>query len=101
MSYGIIFGLITDLKNQTDLNYHLICSCLSRLSNSTKKIIWSQGGFDHPSFNGSVSWDFSQWQETRINLNLWDHMDDAKSNQHITNPDTHRLIAEQIMSAYV
>jgi hypothetical protein len=86
----------TDLAHQVDENYHMICSCLSRLSTSGKKIIWSQGGFEHPSFGMVQEWDFKPWQVNKINLNLWDHADSPDSHQHIVNPQTHRWIADQI-----
>tara|TARA_R110000803_G_scaffold123627_2_gene191537 strand:+ start:14 stop:667 length:654 start_codon:yes stop_codon:yes gene_type:complete len=87
----------TDLAHQVDENYHMICSCLSRLSTSGKKIIWSQGGFEHPSFGTVQEWDFKLWQENKIDLNLWDHIDSPDSRQHIINPQTHRWIADQIL----
>ena len=88
----------TDLKHQVDENYHMICSCLSRLFSSNKKILWSQGGFEHPSFGSSDKWNFDMWGDSKIDLNLWNHIDDKDSHQHITNPKTHRWIAEQILS---
>jgi hypothetical protein len=87
----------TDLAHQVDENYHMICSCLSRLSASGKKIIWSQGGFEHPSFGTVQEWDFKPWQKNKIKLNLWDHNDSLESLQHITNPQTHRWIADQLL----
>jgi len=87
----------TDLAHQVDENYHMICSCLSRLSTSGKKIIWGQGGFEHPSFGTVQEWDFKLWQENKIDLNLWDHIDSPDSRQHIINPQTHRWIADQIL----
>lgn len=89
----------TDLAHQIDENYHMICSCLSRLSRSDKEIIWSQGGFEHPSFGIVQEWDFKPWQENKIDLNLWDHIDSPDSHQHIVNPQTHRWIADQILNA--
>ena len=87
----------TDLAHQVDENYHMICSCLSRLSTSGKKIIRGQGGFEHPSFGTVQEWDFKLWQENKIDLNLWDHIDSPDSRQHIIKPQTHRWIADQIL----
>ena len=90
----------TDLVHQVDENYHMMCSCLYRLSTSGKKIIWSQGGFEHPSFGMVQEWDFERWQECKIDLNLWDHIDTPESPQHIINPQTHRWIADQILKSF-
>lgn len=87
----------TDLAHQVDENYHMICSCLSRLYTSGKKIIWSQGGFEHPSFGTVQEWDFKLWQKNKIDLNLWDHIDSPDSHQHIINTQTHRWIADQLL----
>jgi hypothetical protein len=89
-----------DLAHQIDENWHMICSCLSRLATSGKEIIWSQGGFEHPSFGTVQEWDFERWQECKIDLNLWDHIDTPESPQHIINPQTHRWIADQILKSF-
>lgn len=90
----------TDLEHQIDENYHMICGCLSRLSTSGKKIVWSQGGFEHPSFGRVKNWNFKCWDHLRTDMNLWDHIDDRDSHQHIVNADTHRWLAEKILSSF-
>lgn len=90
----------TDMDHQIDENYHMIYSCLSRLCFSDKKILWSQGGFEHPSFGNVKDWNFEPWEHLKISLNLWDHIDNDESHQHITNPNTHQWIAEQILSHF-
>lgn len=90
----------TDMEHQIDENYHMICSCLSRLSMSGKKIAWSQGGFEHTSFGAVKNWNFKPWDHLKIDVNLWDHKDDNESSQHITNSNTHRWLAEQILSYF-
>lgn len=87
----------TDIEHQIDENYHMIFSCLSRLCSSGKKILWSQGGFEHPSFGAVKDWDFEPWEHCKISLNLWDYTDNDDSHQHVTNANTHQWIAEQIL----
>ena len=87
----------TDLEHQIDQNYHMICSCLFRLATSGKKVSWSQGGFEHSSFGAVKNWNFESWSHLKTDLNLWDHIDNNESHQHITDSNTHRWIAEQIL----
>ena len=87
----------TDIEHRIDENYHMICSCLSRLCLSGKKILWSQGGFEHPSFGTVKNWNFKSWEHLKISLNLWDYTDNDESHQHITDTNTHQRIAEQIL----
>jgi hypothetical protein len=81
------FKEAVDLPNLIEKNYIFILFTL-QLLDSTPNLTWawSQGGFEHKSFNPTVTWDFSKYILHECPINLWDEYDNTliRPYYHIT-----------------
>jgi hypothetical protein len=84
------FTTFIDFSSQIYKNYLYIKSTLQLIE--TKKItnwVWSQGGFEHDSFNPVMEWDFSDYRDKESIYNLWDYYDPQKLRPyyHVEDPE--------------
>lgn len=83
------------LELAIELNRCVIESSLWRLVNSGCDFVFDQGGFEHPSMGGQADY-FRQFDQYRSGICLWDfaRTREYRPYYHITDPDSHKLIAE-------
>lgn len=84
-----------DLDLEIYKNQCIIESVLSRLSNSSIRFLFDQGGFEHPKWGTDKKY-FTEYNQHRSKYNLWDYGDSLKFNPcfHIDDQNTHNQIAE-------
>lgn len=84
-----------DLELAIYENQVIIESVLYKLVNSKIPFLFSQGGFEHPSYGGSKEY-FQNFDSYRSDINLWDYAKKRthRPYYHITDIDTHRRVAD-------
>jgi hypothetical protein len=99
------FAMFYDMDLAIKQNYYMIESCLGALENHGQSWIWSQSGFEHPSFPGVQPQVFPvRWRNKEAEINIWDFWDrNIRAERpyfHIVDQQVHerfaRYYAEQI-----
>mgnify|MGYP003345215135 CR=1 FL=1 len=94
------FTKFVDLSSMIEKNFIFIKYTLDLISKSNiKSWAWSQGGFEHPTFNPIKDWDFSNYRNNEIKINLWDYYDPTLPRPyfHVTDKD----VLQKVCNYYI
>ena len=90
-----------DFVSLIEKNYIFINYTLDKISNSNfiKNWIWSPGGFEHPKFNDTLSWNFDNYKHYQSSFNLWDEYDRnlTRPYYHVTNKIIHQKVCDSYL----
>jgi hypothetical protein len=62
-----------DITSLIEKNYIFVIYTLQLIESNNITYAWSQGGFEHKSFESCNDWDFSKYRKNECKINLWDY----------------------------